>query len=158
MAGMDDADWLQDSASASDGDDCAWGAEADSRSMQRQFQTAGIREGIDAGREASIQVGFDAGFATASRISFELSKAAAIVRHTQPSPASDTAAAALSRIDAAFAQLKALPTQSAAGQPEADALLREVAAISAAAGLPQGSCTPDGVGAGQDHAESEITP
>lgn len=41
---------------------------------------AGIREGIDAGREASIQVGFDAGFATASRISFELSKAAAIVR------------------------------------------------------------------------------
>lgn len=79
-------------------------------------------------------------------------------RHTQPSPGSDTAVAALSRIDAAFAQLKALPTQSAAGQPEADALLREVAAISAAAGLPQGSCTPDGVGAGQDHAESDITP
>ncbi len=120
LRNMED-DWLNDS---SDADSDTWGAQADAKRMQNEFMTvcislwfemvhrddslsqAGAREGIDAGREATIQAGFDAGFATASRGMQLIQCCRAVLSAI---PAEQQSSTFTAQLDALDAELKGLP-------------------------------------------------
>ena len=97
---------------------------------------AGAREGLDAGREATIQAGFDAGFATASRAMQIIQCCHAVLSCLSQSAAVDTCALEVSLADAQR-ELMALPppTQDAAGAHHSaqtaqhDALVQRILAL-----------------------------
>ncbi|KAJ9532999.1 hypothetical protein QJQ45_018092 [Haematococcus lacustris] len=70
FSGSDDDAWEDD---ASDSHDLS----RENRARARQFETAGYREGLDAGKEQTLQAGFNQGFAEGAKAGFSWGDTAA---------------------------------------------------------------------------------